>query len=80
MLVSASSDGFCSLVDIDLEALKLNPIAETEIPAELKTYYEGRNLVGFEAAVDTIKRDMTGKSSTFVKVGFRSKRSDDVVM
>lgn len=80
VLVAASSDGFCSLLDMDFAALGLSPIADTDVPAELKEYYENRNKVGFEAAVEAIKREMASKTSTFVKVGFRSKRTEDVVM
>ena len=78
VLVAASSDGFCSLVDVDLGALKLSPIADDQIPEELKTYYQSRSLVTFEATVDAIKKELTGKSSTFVKVGFRCKNREDV--
>ena len=81
VLVSASSDGFCSLVDVDLAALGLAPAAESDVPEELREYYTSRNAVGFEASVDAIKREMAGKNCTFVNVGFRSKKNQkDVTM
>ena len=83
VLLAASSDGFCSMVDVDLNSPKIGlfPAAESDVPEELRDYYTSRNTVGFEASVDAIKKELAGKNCSFVSIGFRSKKNQqDVTM
>jgi len=72
MLVVASSDGFCSFIQIDSNLIGEPLPCDSEIiPEHLREHYQNLNQVSFQKNIDLA---MQNKSSGFARIAFKSKK------
>jgi chromatin assembly factor 1 subunit B len=75
MVMTCSSDGFCSFIKIDMDLIgEPLPLESEVMPEALHEYYKTLSQVSFKANVEAA---MQNKSQGFMKVAIKSKRNTE---